>query len=237
MAEQRVRGLSLRRKVTGWLGAILAVTLVSIGMATAVGRWTSTAFDAMLADNSACYTVQDALAAETKAFSRMVPSRENTEEYQTACEITEASLAELPFDYEKIGEERYARTWNLLQGYAGYQKYRDAFLRMAPAADTYVDQMYRVMELQDYLSEYALRLTQATLEQENAAYSAQADQLEQLPWVYLGLFLMALALMLVLLDLLSRAVVRPLLALPAALRTTIFPGRICRSTARMRWGG
>ena len=90
MAEQRVRGLSLRRKVTGWLGAILAVTLVSIGMATAVGRWTSTAFDAMLADNSACYTVQDALAAETKAFSRMVrePSRENTEEYQTACEIT-----------------------------------------------------------------------------------------------------------------------------------------------------
>lgn len=25
MAEQRVRGLSLRRKVTGWLGAILAV--------------------------------------------------------------------------------------------------------------------------------------------------------------------------------------------------------------------
>ena len=135
MAEQRVRGLSLRRKVTGWLGAILAVTLVSIGMATAVGRWTSTAFDAMLADNSACYTVQDALAAETKAFSRMVrePSQENTEEYQTACEITEASLAELPFDYEKIGEDRYARTWNLLQGYAGYQKYRDAFLRMAPA--------------------------------------------------------------------------------------------------------
>ena len=35
MAEQRVRGFSLRRKVTGWLGAILAVTLVSIGMATA----------------------------------------------------------------------------------------------------------------------------------------------------------------------------------------------------------
>ena len=106
---------------------------------------------------------------------------------------------------------------------------------MTPAADTYVDQMYRVMELQDYLSEYALRLTQATLEQENAAYSAQADQLEQLPWVYLGLFLMALALMLVLLDMLSRAVVRPLLVLARASRS--IPGRICRSTARMRWGG
>lgn len=80
MAEQRVRGLSLRRKVTGWLGAILAVTLVSIGMATAVGRWTSTAFDAMLADKQRLLHRAGALAAETKAFSRMVqePSRENT---------------------------------------------------------------------------------------------------------------------------------------------------------------
>ena len=95
MAEQRVRGLSLRRKVTGWLGAILTVTLVSIGMATAVGRWTSTAFDAMMADNSACYTVQDALAAETKAFSRMVrePSRENT----ASSSARSAGVMRLPF--------------------------------------------------------------------------------------------------------------------------------------------
>ena len=128
MAEQRVRGLSLRRKVTGWLGAILAVTLVSIGMATAVGRWTSTAFDAMLADNSACYTVQDALAAETKAFSRMVrePSRENTEEYQTACEITEASLAELPFDY-MLKIERMVRDKVAITGEENFMLLRQMF--------------------------------------------------------------------------------------------------------------
>ena len=34
----------------------------------------------------------------------------------------------------------------------------------------YIEQMYHVMALQDYLAEYALRLTQATLEQENALY-------------------------------------------------------------------
>ena len=45
---------------------ILAVTLVSIGMATAVGRWTSTAFDAMQNKICACYTVLEALAAETR---------------------------------------------------------------------------------------------------------------------------------------------------------------------------
>ena len=35
--------------------------------------------------------------------------------------------------------------------------------------------MYHVMALQDYLAEYALRLTQATLEQENTLYSSTAE--------------------------------------------------------------
>ena len=42
----------------------------------------------------------------------------------------------------RIGEERYARTWNLLQGYAGYRQERDAFLQLSPSADTYIEQMY-----------------------------------------------------------------------------------------------
>ena len=218
--EHRPKG-SLRSRVTGWLGAILAVTLVSIGVATAVGRWTSNAFDDLLADNSICYTVQEALAAESKAFTRYVrePSQESELEYQTACDTTVQSLAALPFDYEKIGADRYARTWNLLQGYAGYQQYRDAFLQMAPTASTYVDQMYRVMDMQNYLAEYALRLTQATLEQENASYSAQASRLDKLPGLYAALFLLTLLLMLLLLNVLSRAVVRPLLALAQASRS------------------
>ena len=218
--EHRPKG-SLRARVTGWLGAILAVTLVSIGVATAVGRWTSNAFDDLLADNSICYTVQEALAAESKAFTRYVrePSQESEQEYQTACDATAQSLAALPFDYNKIGTDRYARTWNLLQGYAGYQQYRDAFLQMSPTASTYVDQMYRVMDMQNYLAEYALRLTQATLEQENASYSAQASRLDQLPGLYAALFLLTLLLMLLLLDVLSRAVVRPLLALAQASRS------------------
>ena len=46
---------------------------------------------------------------------------------------------------------------------------------------TYIEQMYHVMALQDYLAEYALRLTQATLEQENTLYSSTATRLRHLP--------------------------------------------------------
>ncbi len=88
-----------------------------------------------------------------------------------------------------------------------------------PSADTYIEQMYRVMALQDYLAEYALRLTQATLEQENALYSSTAAHIRHLPWLYLGLFLTAAVLVLLLIRVLSRAVVRPLLRLAQASRS------------------
>ena len=214
-------GISLRRKVTAWLAAILLVTMLSTGIATVAGQWTVRSFDTLLADNAVCYTVQNALKDEAQAFARYVrqPTSETEQAYTAACTASEQSLAALPLDYARIGEERYARTWNLLQGYAGYRQERDAFLQLSPSADTYIGQMYHVMALQDYLAEYALRLTQATLEQENALYSSTAAHIRHLPWLYLGLFLTAAALMLLLIRVLSRAVVRPLLRLAQASRS------------------
>ena len=54
-------GISLRRKVTAWLAAILLVTMLSTGIATMAGQWTVRSFDTLLADNAVCYTVQNAL--------------------------------------------------------------------------------------------------------------------------------------------------------------------------------
>ena len=213
--------MSLRAKATGWLAAILLVTLISIGIATAVGQWTVKAFDTLLEDNAACYAVQDAIKEETRAFEHYVrePSQESSQTFADACAAAEESLAALPFDYAKIGEDRYARTWSLRQGYAGYQKARDAFLQLAPSAEDYVERMYAVMDQQDYLAEYALRLTQATLEQENTTYSRQATRLQRLPWLYFGLLAAAVALMLLLIRVLNRAVVQPLLRLAQASRS------------------
>lgn len=213
--------MSLRAKATGWLAAILLVPLISIGIATAVGQWTVKAFDTLLEDNAACYAVQDAIKEETRAFEHYVrePSQESSQTFADACAAAEESLAALPFDYAKIGEDRYARTWSLRQGYAGYQKARDAFLQLAPSAEDYVERMYAVMDQQDYLAEYALRLTQATLEQENTTYSSQATRLQRLPWLYFGLLAAAVALMLLLIRVLNRAVVQPLLRLAQASRS------------------
>ena len=219
MTECRQKaGMTLRTKATGWLAAIFLVTLLSTGIAVAVGQWSAKAFDALLTENASCYAVQDAIKDETQAFARYVrePTQENEQKYQAACTATEQSLAALPFDYTRLAEKRYARTWNLLQGYEGYREARDTFLQLSSAADGYIDEMYRVMAMQEYLEEYALRLTQATLEQETSLYSGTATRIRQLPWLYLVLILATAVLILLLIRMLTSAVVAPLLGLARA---------------------
>ena len=80
-------GISLRRKVTAWLAAILLVTMLSTGIATMAGQWTVRSFDTLLADNAVCYTVQNALKDEAQAFARYVrqPTSETEQAYAAAC--------------------------------------------------------------------------------------------------------------------------------------------------------
>ena len=80
-------GISLRRKVTAWLAAILLVTMLSTGIATMAGQWTVHSFDTLLADNAVCYTVQNALKDEAQAFARYVrqPTSETEQAYAAAC--------------------------------------------------------------------------------------------------------------------------------------------------------
>ena len=220
-ADRTKHTLSLRAKVTGWLTGILLVVLLSLGIAAAMGQYTSRAFDVLLSDNALCYRVQDAIKAETRAFARYVRegSQDSLADYQAACSETEASLSALPFDYAQLGADRYARTWNLLQGYQGYRAQRNAFLAREAGSADYVDQMYEIMARQDYLAEYALRLTQATLEQETADYSRRARQLDRLPWLYLAMLAAAAAGVLLILRQLSVTVAGPLLQLARASRS------------------
>ena len=215
------RTLSLRAKVTMWLAGILLVVLLSLGIAAAMGQYTSSAFDTLLADNAACYRVQDAIKGETRAFARYVRegSQDSLADYQNACAETEESLAALPFDYAQLGEDRYARTWNLLQGYQGYKEQREAFAALTAGDADYVEQTYQIMARQDDLAEYALRLTQATLEQENTVYSQQTQRLDRLPWLYLVMLAAAAVSVLLILRQLSVSVAKPLLQLTQASRS------------------
>lgn len=220
MKKRSWKDASLNLKIMVWVAAILLVMALSTAISLGIGQKSFFSFGFLLQDNAACYQVQDAIDAETKAFARLVreASQENQSLYKSACEATQRSIAALPDDYEQIGEDRYARTWNLRNGYDGYVRARDAFLTMDAAADGYVTEQYRVMEMQGYLEDYALRLVQATLEYSNGSYEQNAAMFRYFPAVFVVLFLITVLLILLVLRTLSAAVIRPTIRMAEASR-------------------
>ena len=116
-------------------------------------------------------------------------------------------------EYSDIGEDRYARTWNLRNGYYGYVEYRDKVLSMDPSDKSYATELYRVVDMQDSLSEYSLRLIQETMEYGNRHYNNQKEMLLITPVILITLSILVLVFVFFILRLLTAMVVHPILLL------------------------
>ena len=106
---------SLKKKL-GLFAVMLALVMgISAVINAAVMNFIMGNFNVILNDNSRCHDFQEAMELEVRAFEAYVRSRneEKRQEYVLACVRTERCIHSLPFDYEKIGSERYARTWNV----------------------------------------------------------------------------------------------------------------------------
>lgn len=212
--------LSIRRKVMYWLGAVVLVMAGLVILTDAARQQTMRELDRLQQNDTLCYTVQAALDTERRTFEDLFrePSRANQAAFSEACVATEAAIGALPFDYGEIGQERYARTWNLRSGYAGYRNFREEILNMDPAAEDYSARFYRAVEMLDDLSVYALRLSRATLEQGSEAYRQILSGYKLLPLLNAALVLVAATAVWCIFRLLGKSLVQPVLQMAAQSR-------------------
>lgn len=171
--EAAWKKLSLKKKI---VVMTLHATLVAIGLmicSTLIMNSLMNDYEKNIAQNSICYDLQEALQDETGKFLAYIRERstKNRDELEKACERTEKCIEKLPFDYKKIGKERYAITWNICNGYEGYQLHRDSFLLVSVRNEDYVDELYKIFDMQEDLASYALDLVEVTLEQGRDIYN------------------------------------------------------------------
>ena len=233
-------GTSVRAKMAVWCAVLLLTIALTGGATITIGRRVLAGFDQALRDHTTCYEVQEAIAEEKDAFQSYVreASQENKNRYEQACRASRENLAALPFDYAQTGEERYARTWNLVHGYEGYAAYRDAFLRMDPEQGEYIEEFYRVVEMQESLATYALRLVEVTLENSAGAYAQQASRFALTPLLFSGLLVFALVAVALILRAVAGALCGPLLEMARESRRIAendFSTRRWPCTRAMRW--
>ena len=207
--------ISLKKKLGTFSIIVILVMGLSIAFNILIMNFSLDSFNVILNDNSLCYDVQEALEQEASAFEEYIRDRswERAKEYRLACFKTEESIKALPFQYTDINQERYARTWNIKNGYEGYRVFRDEVLHMNPEDRGFVDKLYKVYGMQGYLQTYARRLMQATLKEGKSSYQQKVPVLYYIPSMIMAYSIVMIITVICLTKLLSNTLINPMVRL------------------------
>lgn len=205
----------LRRKVmTITVFALLAVML-SILMNLVTAAFGMNGFRRILEDNSLSSTFLAAMEAESRTFKTMI--RDDTEktraEYEAACRETRKAIGALPYDYETQGQERFAKTWSVLNSYDTYEKRKDELFLMDKEDPEYLQKLYDIYQIQNYIKSYAGSLQEMNVAAGNERYEKQIPMFYLIPAVTVFWGLLALAAVIWLNRSVAKHIVVPIQAL------------------------
>ncbi len=175
--------LTLKRKFSVYTFMLLVVVVLSVLFNIQVVDYTIGGFGDILDDNVRCSNVQEAFEQEFRTFENYIRDRspDNREDYVLSCVRSERSVQSLPFEYVRIGKERYARTWNIRNGYETYSEFREDLFQMDTSSDAYISKLYDVYSMQAYLRDYARGLTQITVSEGNEEYTQKVPIFRRMP--------------------------------------------------------
>lgn len=210
---------TLKQKIKTFAAMVILIVALSIVFNIVILDFALKGFNQILEDNSKCHEYQTAIEEEAKAFQNYMRemNEDNRKIYLTACAKTERCIRSLPFEYGRIGAERYAITWSIRNGYENYRNWRDVVIQMSTkdqySPQQYVNELYRVYRMQDYLSQYGKRLVQSTLQDGSAAYHAKVPVLSRFPYYIFVLAVLSIGVTFYLSRMMHRDMVIPVVRL------------------------
>ncbi len=210
---------TLNQKIKTFAAMVILIVALSIVFNIVILDFALKGFNQILEDNSRCHEYQTVIDDEAKAFQNYMreTNEENRQVYNAACVKTERCIQSLPFEYDRIGAERYAITWSIRNGYEHYRAWRDSVTEMSAenqySSQQYVNELYRVYRMQDYLAEYGKRLVQSTLQEGSAAYHAKVPVLSRFPYAIFVLAVLSIGVTFCLSRMMHRDMVIPVVRL------------------------
>ncbi len=177
-------------------------------------------FNDIMEANSKCGEIVAALNRETDAFDEYVRSTGSVsdEDWTRCTRQTHDAIYGIPLTYNSLGDGRYAQLQALRFAYDKYCSYRNQVISEYHSEQVYVKKLYDVYTMQKYLSLYAQRLVDMTMEEGNARYRQLLPVVFRVPFIAAGLSVILFYVILQISRLLNRSVTAPVLKLANASR-------------------
>ena len=174
---------SIKYKIGIFIIAVISALIVDICFDFFVVEYTSSGFGEILREISVCYELQDALTNEKAQFAYYIKNRDKKEELLKSCERTDEIVDKLPLDLRYMDTERYARVWSIKNSYPVYADKRQEIIDSDYDAKDFIEKVYDIYEMQDYLIGYGERLMDITLSENNEIYQKQEKFFKRLPFI------------------------------------------------------
>ena len=220
-------GLPIGSKMKAFIVLLLLVVLIAAGFNIYTIQFSVGDVNRILEEISQCESAQDAMTNEEAAFQVFVrdPSIENLSALNRASVHTLSSISLLPYDYEEIGAERFARTWRVKNAYQNYSSQRDLICAsfsdssVPDSEQEWVDRLYQVYDMQSYLSSYLQSLSQLTVDYASDVYDLKYPMIQSIPYFQAIFFLLLILVSLSFVGYLTRTILTPIEKLASASRS------------------
>lgn len=215
--RQLWRSMTIKEKIQVFTGAVFVTCLLSIIFNIWVVKFSLVDFNYILEQNSKCVNLVQALEVEKSYFQDYVQRQEITDEvWEEAIAKTKQAVAELPFVYGEIGDFRYAQTWSIHNSYEVYVAKRDAFLASGKQNPNYINDLYTLYDMQDYMIIYAKNLMADTMEVSSEKYQEKIPSLLSMPWLVVVLGCVLISVILNIATMLNKSIIVPVMKLVKA---------------------
>ena len=227
-------GLSIGSKMRVFVILLLLVILSAAGFNYYTVRFSVGDVNQILKEISRCEDAQDAMHAEAEAFRLYVrvPSEDNLSGLNQAVSHCRSSILLLPYDYDEIGAERYARTWRIRNAYQSYSDRRDSIrdqlltygssysvaTALEEDKDT-LDLLYQVYDMQTYLNGYLSTVSQLTVKHASELYDMKYPMLQSIPYLQVIVSIILILVTVSFAGLFTGTIVTPVQKLAAASRS------------------
>ena len=199
--------LTLRNKLNlvSMLGFLIILTSVCLDVWTV--KLSILDFNKSFLSSEKIVNLIQALDEEYTALKDYTRDDLSMDSYLQIAEGTDAAVSDMVFDYESIGEERYAWTASIINSYSVYRKNCNDFLKLSPNDPAYLEKEYELYEMLDYLKSYSSKLLSLTTIATSDFYRERFAHLVFFPVI---IILIAFAFILIII-ILSKAVFKSLI--------------------------
>ena len=177
--------LTIKNKLRVFTGSVGAAILLAVMFVAWLVKLFMVDFNDIMEDNSRGGEIVAAINAEIEAFDRYVHSSDSSsvEGWDAIAAQTRKQIYSVPLDYRSLGDERFARLQALRTAYEEYSRSRNQVLADFQADKLYVDKLYDVYSMQEYLAAYAQKYVDVTMLQGNEGYSVLAPIVFSIPYL------------------------------------------------------